>query len=454
MLYSTYLGGANFDMARAVAVDGLGRLIVAGYTASPDFPTTPDAFDTTYNGGEYDGFIAILEFPENGGEPDTTHGNLIYSTFFGGSGFDWVNELILSSDGRIIIAGGTDSPDLPTTPGAWDRTHNGDYDAWIAVMDIDPGSTPPFYSTYLGGAGHDWANHLTLTGTGAILVSGRAASADFPTTPGAFDRSYNGGAYDGFVAGLDRELGTLLSATLLGGEGIDAAKMVTIEPDGDVIVAGWTRSAAFPSTPGTYDPTYNGGWDAFVTRMDVGLTMVKASTFIGTGGEEGVNGIARDGLGGINVVGSTDDPDYPTTEGAEHPDFGGGTWDGFITRLDDSLAALSYSSFLGSPGSGESAIVVFRGEAAEVTVGGLTDSPEFDTTIDAYDRSFNGVSDTFIAQFDYCPADLDHNGTVDIRDMFELLLAWGEVGSDADFDGDGVGATDFIAMLQHWGPCS
>ncbi len=141
-------------------------------------------------------------------------------------------------------------------------------------------------STFLGGpggsSGEDRATALKVDGQGNILVAGETASSDFPTTTGAYDETYNGGLYDAFVAKLSSNLNTLQAATFLGGSDDDSASALALDGQGNVVVAGETRSTDFPTTTGAYDATHNGPSDAFVAKLHGTLSHLSpASTSLG-----------------------------------------------------------------------------------------------------------------------------------------------------------------------------
>ncbi|MBI2876816.1 MAG: SBBP repeat-containing protein [Candidatus Tectomicrobia bacterium] len=197
--YSTFLGGSNGDAGLKIALDGVGNAYVTGDTASANFPTTPGAYDTSYNGGPCwnrspicgDAFVAKLSF---------TGSTLIYATFLGGGDDDGGYGIAVDMAGNAHVTGGTFSSGFPTTPGAYDSCYNGGSDDVFVARLSSNGSTL-LYSTFLGGSGSEWGR-VALDEEGNAYVTGGTSSLNFPTTPGAYDTSHNGGSTDAFVAKL------------------------------------------------------------------------------------------------------------------------------------------------------------------------------------------------------------------------------------------------------------
>ena len=129
LAYATFLGGGRQDSGAAIAADGAGSAHVAGYTISHDFPTTPGAFDTRYNGDFGDAFVAKL---------DPAGSGLTYATFLGGRSSDQGSAIALDALGRAHVAGYSMSRDFPTTPGAMDRTLDGWGDSFVARLNPNP----------------------------------------------------------------------------------------------------------------------------------------------------------------------------------------------------------------------------------------------------------------------------------------------------------------------------
>jgi hypothetical protein len=141
---------------------------------------------------------------------------LAYSTFLGGSGLDG-GAIAVDAAGNAYLAGQTSSADFPTSAGVLDAGLSGNYDSFVAKL--NPAGSALLYSTFLGGSSNDAANGIRLDASGDAYLTGSTISADFPTSPGAFDTSYNGGT-DAFVAKLNPAGSALLYSTLLGGSGL------------------------------------------------------------------------------------------------------------------------------------------------------------------------------------------------------------------------------------------
>jgi hypothetical protein len=167
-----------------------------------DFPTTPDAYDRSFNGGYNDIFLSKLS---------STGESLLYSTYLGGSGREGSCGIAVDGSDNSIIAGGTSSVDFPTTSDAFSKSLNGSNDVFIAKFNST--GTNLLYSTYLGGSESDSAYRMALDGNGNVYVIGRPSSMDFPTTPDAYDRSFNGGYSDAFVTKIQIPYLLTLSST-------------------------------------------------------------------------------------------------------------------------------------------------------------------------------------------------------------------------------------------------
>ena len=396
LLYSTFLGGSAVDIAYSIAVDASGSAYVSGWTVddTADFPTTPAAFDTTHN-GVIDAFTAKL---------DASGSGLLYSTFLGAGGEDFAYAIAVDASGSAYVTGETVdvSTDFPVTPGAYDTLHNGAWD--LFVTKLDAGGSNLLYSTFLGGGGDDEGWAIAVDASGSAYMTGRTpdAATDFPTTPGAYDRIHNGGVWDAFVAKLDANGSALLYSSFLGASGDDQGRGIAVDASGAAYVTGNAEDAPtdFPTTPGAFDTTHNGGADAFAVKLDAGGRSLLYSTFLGGGGYDKGFGIAADASGSAYVTGGTEDnaTDFPTTPGTYDATQNGFT-DVFVAKLGANGSSLLYSTFLGGSLSDEGwGITVDASRAAYVTGFTYDDVTDFPTTLGAYDTTHNGGTDALVAK--------------------------------------------------------
>jgi hypothetical protein len=264
LIYSTFLGGIQADVGNAIAVDASGYAYITGSTYSPDFPTTPGAYDTSYNGGgayPHDAFVTKLS-------PDGS--TLLYSTFLGGSSAEGGYAIAIDASGSAYITGTTLSSDFPTTSNAYDPSHNGSDD--VFVTKLSPNGDNLVYSTLIGGSRLDHGSAIAIDGSDCAYITGSTDSTDFPTTPGAYDSSHNGGFWNAFVTKLSSDGSTLLYSTFLGGSSGEEGFAIAIDGSGSTYITGRTLSTDFPTTPNAYDPSHNGYIDVFVTKLSIGQT--------------------------------------------------------------------------------------------------------------------------------------------------------------------------------------
>ena len=420
LLASTFLGGYDWDEGHSIAIDGGGDVYVTGYTESLNFPTTTGAYDTSHNGGYYGDDVFVSKF--NSGLT-----GLLASTFLGGSDDDFGVSIAIDGGGNVYVTGRTYSGDFPTTTGAYDTSFNGGwYDVFVSKF--NSGMTGLLASTFLGGSDSDYGGSIAIDGGGNVYVTGYTLSADFPTTPGAYDTSHDD-YYDVFVSKFNSGLTSLLASTFLGGSDSDYGGSIAIDGGGNVYVTGQTYSGDFPATTGAYDTSYNGGGDVFVSKFNSGLTSLLASTFLGGSSVDECRSIAIDGGGNVYVTGRTLSSDFPTTTGAYDTSYTG-YGDVFVSKFNSGLTSLLASTFLGGTGGyGEVGNSIAIDGGGNVYVTGYTGSSNFPTTTGAYDTSYNGYSDVFVSKFNSGLTSL-------LASTFLGGSAWDEVHSIA-IDGGG-----------------
>lgn len=338
LVYSTYLGAGSpeplgpggAEHGLGIAVDASGSAYVTGFSyvpfAIPDFPTTPGALDTTFNGGSSDAFVTKL---------DATGSSLVYSTYLGGSGPEMGFGIAVDASGYAYVTGRTSSPDFPVTGGAFDPVYEpppqpfGNSDAFVTKLDVDGSAL--VYSTYLGGGGPDCVvddgalqssicgDHgraIAVDSGGHAYITGLAGS-HFPTTPGAFATSVEPLQRGAFVTKLDPSGSSLLYSTYVPERGLAHGGLgIGVDAAGSAHITG-----------GEANPLFFGVYLGSIAKLNpAGSVLLYASTgpFVG-------KGIAVDPAGSAYVTGFVTTPDFPTTPGAFDRTFNAG--DAFVLKL-------------------------------------------------------------------------------------------------------------------------
>jgi hypothetical protein len=348
-VFGTYLGGSAGDGATAIVRDPSGAFVIIGTTRSPDFPTTPGAYDETFNAApagdrtalSEDTFIARLSADGS---------RLTYGTFFGGQTYEATRDAVIDAQGYLTIVGVTTSSetgrDIPVTADAFDATWNGWEDGFIARFKLDSaGAADLKYSSFLGGVNLDAIEGIALDPTNAetVVVAGHTwydhfTGPFFPTTSGVLKPTLTPitpptqlfpHSKTGFVTKFRFPTGgpgSLVWSTFAGGNWEDYLSDVAIDEVGNVIVAGGTRSYDLPTTRGAIDRTQDGVGnepdDCFVWKLNATASQLVYSTYFGGTGADCVPvstigaKLAYLGNSTIALAGTAVPYDFPTTVGA------------------------------------------------------------------------------------------------------------------------------------------
>ena len=394
LVYSTYLGGSGFDQGYAIAADTLGNAYVTGRTAAIDFPTTAEAFQTNYGGG--DAFVAKLN-------PAGTA--LIYSTYLNGASG---NGIAVDSDGSAYVTGEAYTTNFPTTSGAFQTVPTG-FDAFVTKL--NPAGSALTYSARFGGNLDDFGRGIALDAAGNAYITGwtvcRSTPCTFPTV-NPFQPEYAGGTNDAFVTKIDSSGSALVYSTYLGGGDIinateDWGEAIAVDNAGSAYVTGYTYSPDFPVTAGAFDLS-RFGLDAFITKFAPDGSSVEYSTFLGGPGRDLGMGIAVDASGNAYVAGITESFDnpftsvydgFPVTPGAFQTR---GYFDAFVTKLNPKGSGLVYSTYLGGSLGAERAFAIVLDDAGNAYVVGDTTSSNFPTANPIQEKYGGGLSDAFVTK--------------------------------------------------------
>ncbi len=378
IVYSTYIGGSSDDVAYDLAVDGSGAAYVTGRTWSPNFPAV-NAVQPVKDDGA-DAFVAKL----------STAGNALeYSTYLGGSGDDSAARIAVDGDAFAYVTGSTGSPDFPTRSAA-QSSIGGGFDAYVTKL--GQSGERIVYSTFLGGWSTDYARGIAVDGTGCAIVTGDTQSSDFPTRF-AFQPTMLG-VLDAFVTKLTADGTSIRHSTFLGGSGAEYGGGIALGPNGAIYLTGTTYSTDFP-TSDPIQPTLAGQSDVYVLKMNDRASVIEYSTYLGGSGNESTNEIAVDADGAAYVIGNTYSPDYPTANAVQAVP-GGGAGDAFVTALNVLGNGLAYSTYLGGTDT-DIAYGIDVDAGGEAYVTGFTRSPNF-PVIGGFQTQFAGNADAFITE--------------------------------------------------------
>jgi uncharacterized repeat protein (TIGR01451 family) len=471
--FSTYFGGASWEHVRDVYVDHQGNVYVVGGTASSDFPTTPGAYDTTFNtGGTRVGSQGYCDAFVTKFSPS---GELIWSTFLGGPNYDRAYGVEVDSQGYVYVAGRA-GPGFPVK-NAFQSTFRGanqgiygDQNAFVAKLEPDGsdviwasyvgtgymcrdlaidadgdvyvpleylGSTNPvlppsswfqnayqsvvkggtefgvvkirgngpqvLWATWLGGSGNEGATaSIRVDADEYVHALFNTYSTDLPQVAGVWDQSYNGGA-DYYVAKLTPDGSDLVFGTYLGGSGDEwvSTHNLALDDQGNVYASTSTNSADFPVTRGPHGPL--GGSNIGVAKFTATGSLVE-STLIGGGADDNADGIYIDDFGNVFMAGESGSADFPVTAATAYQSAFGGDHDAILIWLSPGFDQLVYSTFMGG-GAYDAGRSGFLGLDGDLYLTGSSDGTGWPTK-NAFQDTFAGggaswgAGDCILAKFD------------------------------------------------------
>ena len=399
LLYSTYLGGSGNDSGAAIAIDAAGNAYVTGKTSSVNFPTK-NSFQGTLasSTNSANAFIAKL---------DTTGSTLLYSTYLGGSRFDYSTSIAVDGVGGAYVTGQTSSVDFPTK-NPFQAGLSGPYDAFVTKIDTTAsGGTSLVYSTYFGGSSVDGGGAIAVDSSGDAYFTGYTLSSNLPTL-NPVQASIGGvcspllpqPCADAFVAELNAAGSALVFSTYLGGAVDDRGTAIAIDSSGNTYVAGSTSSSNFPITMNAAQNMIRGASNAFVAKLNAAGSMLLYCTYLGGSNVDAAYGIALDPSGSAYVTGEATSIDFPIVYPVQVPAPSGSR--AFVTKLNPAGSALVYSSLIGGTGSengsktgAEGGVGIGVDAAGNAYVTGNTGSSDF-PTVNALQASLRDLSDAFV----------------------------------------------------------
>lgn len=317
---------------------------------------------------------------------------LVFSRYFGSPGVEEIRSISRDGQNCVYVAGSTDSPQFPTTEGVYSGIYAGKRDVFVAKFCAS--GSELIYSTYIGGSDDDQALDIFASEAGYAYVAGATDSEDFPTSENCYSSTLSG-EFDVFSLKLSPDGDALEYSTLIGGSVYDEALSIAVGDGGNAYIAGKTYSTDFPSTSGALGEENAGEQDAIICKLSADGSDLIYSTYLGGTRADQVNDIAVDAEGSVYAIGSTRSWNFPVVMGSYDIVFGGG-YDAFAVKIKPEGDSLIYSTFLGGSGldQGSGLAILPNGEAFYA---GQTMSSDYPTTINAYERNYNGGFDIFFA---------------------------------------------------------
>jgi len=374
----TYFGGTEQEWASKSDFDSEGNLVVTGFTTSTDLPIV-NANQSTY-AGLGDAFVLKMN----------VEGEVIFATYFGGSGLEEAMALVVDDEDNIVIAGGTTSVNLPLVNPIQDELDGSD-DAFIAKFSP---SGDLVFSTYFGGSGEDRIERNGIDQYGNYIFTGRSGSEDYPTTSGVYQEEYGGGNTDIIVTALSEDCQTIRYSTYFGNSAEEVGLDVDIDNQGNLVVVGLAY-ATTNTTEGAYQRDYGGGQsDSVITKFSANCTDLLWSTLLGGDGWEFGDDVDFDSSNNVVIAGYTGSSDFPLVDQLYN---NSPNHDIFFAKLDPTGESLIFSTYLGGNLEDRSyGMQVLADDSIIVTSpASSTDMP----TLNAIQSNNSGGSDGYVAMF-------------------------------------------------------
>lgn len=314
LIFSTYTGSTADNWGTTATYDSQKNVYTAGLVFAIGYPTSLGAYQSSYGGGSCD--IGIFKF-------DSTGRHRLYATYLGGSSSDMPHSLFVNSFDELLIFGTTGSANFPVTTGSYQTFFAGGHtinylssainfqngsDIFVSRLSTD--GTQMLASTYVGGSGNDGLNYRNVY------------SDNYNTVMGGNDSLYHNYG--------DGARGEIITDNL-----------------NNIYIGSTTFSTDFPVSQGCVQPTLGGRQDGVVLKLDHNLRNLLWSTYLGGSSDDAVYSIDVDSAYNLLVCGGTSSSNFPVTEGAFQTTYGGGTADGFVSKISYAGDRLMSSTFIG-----------------------------------------------------------------------------------------------------------
>jgi len=385
LIYSTYIGGNNVELPHSLIVNSFDELFILGTTSSTNYPTTANAYDSTFNGGTGLNLSNGLGVNYTNGSDivvsrlNTTGNVLLASTYLGGSQNDGLNststntlkynyadevrgEIDIDKNNNVYIVSCTRSSDFPIVGTVFQPTYGGgDIDACVIKMDNNLQNI--IWSSFLGGNNHDAAYSLAIDNNEDLYVTGGTNSPNFPITSNGLQTSFNGGRSDGFITQIAKNGLQILNSSYYGSIAYDQMYFVELDKQNNVYLLGQTevQNNTFINNSLWNIP----GSGQLISKLTPAIDSVIYSTVFGSGNGINIsptaflvdlcNKIYLAGWGGAVNQATTNNAGY-TTGLPITPNAFQSTTDGsdfYIMVMEDDASNINYGSYFGGAISAE-----------------------------------------------------------------------------------------------------
>ena len=408
LVYADYIGGSSDDRPTAMVMDSSNHVFLTGYTYSGDFPTV-NPYQANGAGGT-DAFVT---------EVAADGASLLYSSYLGGSSYDYSYGIALDPTGNIYIAGTTSSQDFPTA-NAFQATvspnQNEQYGEYGFLTKLTPDGSALVYSTYYAGSQnvvqscygqpcwpqpYSTITGIAVDGAGNAYVGGQTNTYDFPVSEGAYQTSNgtNNDQYVGFVGKFD-PTGTQSYSTYF-----DAVPQnyyyfflnaIAVDSSGSAYIVGRDYTLSAPvTTPNLCDPAQGGCSIGLITKFDPTGSFLLYSTYLASNIDVEPQSVLVDASGDAYVLSQSGggDPGQLVNPIEAYTN----QQDVFVQEIDPTGSIQLFSTFLGGYGNDYPGGIALD-SAAAIYVTGYTNSTDYPVTAAALQNTLGGNNDAFIAK--------------------------------------------------------
>jgi Secretion system C-terminal sorting domain len=383
-LWGTYYGGASNDLAWSCHIDGSGNIYLSGTTRSTTGIATPGAHRTTLSGTLYDAFL--VKFDVNGAR--------IWGTYYGGTGNEVGYSCKTNASGDVYLAGYTASTSNISTAGAHQTAFGGIVDGFLAKFNS---SGVRQWGTYYGGTNTDEIRACSIDASGDIYVVGRTASGTGISTAGSHQVTF-GGTNDVLFAKFN-SAGARQWGMYYGGVGSELGFACTVDPSGNIYIAGQAASSSAIATVGAHQTAYAGLNDGFIAKFN-NSGVRSWGTYYGSGGTDIAYACTTDPSGNVYLAGETSSSTAISTADAHQTIYAGGT-DAFLVKFS-STGTRDWATYYGT-NVGDYAYSCVSQGVDNVCLAGYTSSTTAIATPGSHQSALGGGTDAFLVKFVDCP---------------------------------------------------